>query len=289
MTLDFARSFAVVTGTGAADDACDATPFLRLRKLRKFMGRQDDLAVAAAGRALQSAGLAAPLGERCGLYLAVGYIPFEADDMERLIEASLDGEQFSMARFASNAFSAINPLLTFRVLPNMPAFHVSLNFDVQGPYVVSYPGPGQFYCVLEDALAALESGAIDIALVGAVADQRNVLVEHHFSRIAPAVEASRLANGAAFLVIERAVDATARGAITRARLADYRLIYSPVDPFAADAPFECLAVDGACIGGGRQFGPASLGIAMAGTVRGRLTHRLHTRDGFDAESAWEIS
>jgi len=32
-------------------------------------------------RAVQAAGLTSPLGERCGLYAAVGYIPFEASDI----------------------------------------------------------------------------------------------------------------------------------------------------------------------------------------------------------------
>ena len=85
----------------------------------------------------------------------------------------------------------------------MPAFHVSLNFDVQGPYLVTYPGPGQFYAALEEAFAALDRGAIDLALVGGVAHQRNVLVEHHFGRSIRPCRAA-LANGAAFLVIERA-------------------------------------------------------------------------------------
>jgi hypothetical protein len=230
-----------------------------------------------------------PLGERCGLYLAVGYIPFEGHDIEQLLDASLDHGQFSMTRFAANAFAAINPLLTFRVLPNMPAFHVSLNFEILGPYLVSYPGAGQFYAGLEEALAALESTAIDIAIVGAVADQQNVLVQHHFSRITPPVEASRLANAAAFLVIERAADAQARGAMPRARLVDYRLQYSPVDPFVGAPPSECLARDGVCIGDDREFGPASLALALCGTTRGRLTHQLRTRDGFTAASDWEIA
>ena len=242
----------------------------------------------AAGRALQSASLSAPLGERCGLYLAVGYIPFERADMERLLDASLEGGQFSMPRFAANGFGAINPLLTFRVLPNMPAFHISLNFDIQGPYVVSYPGPGQFYGVLEEALAALESGAIDIALVGGVADQRNFLVEYHFSRITPPVDASRLANAGAFLVIERADDARTRGAVPRARLVDYQLTFAPVDPFAGATPFECLAHDGVCIGDGCARGPASLALALADATRGRLTHRLRSRDGFSAASGWDV-
>ena len=93
MSAAFAIRDTVVTGIGAVHDAGDPAPFLRLRKLRKFMGRQDDLAVVAAGRALASASLAAPLGERCGLFLTVGYIPFEADDIARLLDASLEGEE----------------------------------------------------------------------------------------------------------------------------------------------------------------------------------------------------
>ena len=289
MNVDFARAHAVVTGTGVVLDTCDPKPFLRLRKLRKFMGRQDDLAVVAAGRALESAALAPPLGERCGLFMAVGYIPFEAEEIRRLLDASVDGRRFSMTRFAANAFGAVSPLLTFRVLPNMPAFHVSLNFDIQGPYAVSYPGIGQFYVVLEEALAALESKAIDVALVGASADQRNFLVEHHFSRIAPPVDASELVNAAAFMTIERAADAAARGAPPRARLTSYRLEYTPVDPFGDTTPAECVTRDGACVGERRHFGPASLAVALAETRCGQLTHEARTRDAFRAESTWEIA
>ena len=55
------------------------------------------------------------------------------------------------------AFAALNPLLTFRCLSNMPAFHVSVNFDVQGPYFVTYPGAGQLYLALEEAVDALRA------------------------------------------------------------------------------------------------------------------------------------
>ncbi|MFL6247845.1 MAG: beta-ketoacyl synthase N-terminal-like domain-containing protein [Thermoanaerobaculia bacterium] len=263
----------VVTGIGAiAASTCDSTPFLKSRKTRKFMGSQDELAVIAAARALDSASLAAPLGERCGLYAAIGYIPFEESDMTQLLDASLEGDAFSMQRFSTNAFGALNPLLTFRVLPNMPAFHISLNFDIQGPYAVSYPGAAQFYVVLEEAFAALDSHAIDIALVAAVADQENYLVRHHFSRIDPPIDASRLTNAAACLVVEREEDARRRGAQVRARLTSWALT-------CEDTP-QC---DERHI----AFGPASLGIALANT-RGALTHEVRER-GFAASSAWEVA
>jgi hypothetical protein len=171
----------------------------------------------------------------------------------------------------------------------MPAFHVSLNLDIQGPYAVSYPGIGQFYTALEEAVAAIDSGTIDVALVGAVADQKNFLVEHHFNRLTPPVDPERLADAAAFIVIERRTEAVARGATPRARIVDCRIDYSPAEPFAGRAPSECLARDGICVKGLAELGPASLGVALAETERGRLTHSARTRDGFSVCSTWEVT
>src|SRR5688572_18456204 len=154
----------VVTGAGHVIGLpCDASPWLRVLKNRKFMGPQDDLAVAAAGRALESAGRGGvALGERAGLFMAVGYIPFERDQLSLLLENSTDPTGgFSMARFSTAAFAALKPLLTFRCLSNMPAFHVSLNFDLQGPYFVTYPGPGQMYVALQEAVEALSTRQVD--------------------------------------------------------------------------------------------------------------------------------
>src|SRR5207253_861874 len=96
--------------------------------------------------------------------------------------------------------------------PNMPTFHVSVNFDVQGPYFVTYPGPGQFYLALEAACTALAEGEVDVALVGGVAHQRNYLVRYHFSRLELPVAAEDLQDAAGCLVLERAGAARARGA-----------------------------------------------------------------------------
>jgi len=278
----------VATAAHAVCGTPDPAPFLRQRKLRKYMGPQDELAVAAAGGALRDAGLDGPLGERCGLYLTVGYIPFERHDIDGMLDVSLDDGRFSMERFSRRVFEVVNPLLTFRVLPNMPAFHVSFTFDIQGPYVVSYPGVGQFYAVLEEAAVAVDSGAIEIALVGGVADQRNFLVERHFSRIEPPQDPSRLANAAAFLVLETSSRARARNARVRARLVDGRLAYTPPDPFAPARHAESWNTSGVRGDDGSFYGPASLAVALAGG-HGTLTHDVTTRDGFAARSRWEMS
>ena len=119
------------------------------------MGRQDELAVVAAARRSQAAGLCAARARRALRALPRGRATSRSSERRsrsarRCVDRRRRGSRWQ--RFSTDAFSALNPLLTFRCLPNMPAFHVSLNFDIQGPYFVSYPGIGQFYLALEEAV-----------------------------------------------------------------------------------------------------------------------------------------
>ena len=282
------RDSVVVTGLGdALSTPCDPAPYLRNHKLRKYMGAQDDLAVVAAGRALEAAGLlGASPSERTGLYLAVGYIPFDAEDIDELHAESVEDGRFSMRRFSTDAYPAANPLLAFRCLPNMPAFHVSVNFDVQGPYFVTYPGPGQLYLALEAAAAALDDGTIDVALVGGIAHQRNFLVSHHFHRLDPPVAAERLADGAGCLVLETTTHARLRGAPVRGRLLALNIVYDPHDPFRDPFPPGEWMDDKT--NPDEERGAASLPIALARLGPGRYQHRVVTRDGIEASSTWEL-
>jgi hypothetical protein len=255
---------------------CDPAPYLKVRKNRKMMGPQDDLAVVAAGKALAAAGLGASLGERVGLYAAVGYIPFEESEIELLLQGSLEGRSFSMKRFSTDGYNAVNPLLTFRCLSNMPAFHVSVNFDLQGPYFVTYPGPGQFYVALDEARAALAAGRVDVALVLGVAHQQNFLVRHQFGRLDP--PQTNLSDAAGCLVLERADRAAGR---VRGRLLEADLSYQPGDPFETGVtPSES--------GADASMGPASLPVALATAGSGRVRHQLRSRDGIVASSVWSL-
>lgn len=268
-------------------------PYLKVKKLRKYMGVQDDLAVVAAAKALESAGLLARsasegLGERTGLYLAVGYIPFEKADLDPLLAASLDAAgNFSMEAFSTAGFRTVNGLLTFRCLPNMPAFHVSTNFDIQGPYFVTYPGPGQFYVALEEALIALEEGSIDVALVGGVAHQWNFLVASHFARIVPPIPAERLLDAAAFLVVEHESHMRLRGSAARSCLTELIVEYRPHDPFAGFPTVE-ERFNGLDMTLVDQPGPASLpGILCFGALALPIVrHSMCSRDGVIGASVW---
>lgn len=193
----------------------DPTPFLEVRKSRKYLSPQDDLAVVAAAQSLEKASLTKghirERSARVGLAMCVGYLSFDKKDTEPVLAVSVEDERFSMKRFSSEGMRKTHPLLTFRCLPNMPAFHVSVNFGAQGPYFCTYPGPAQTYAAIERARDWILDGDADIALVGAVAHQRNFLVEHHLGRVAHAVAAAQLRDAGAMIVLERESTARARG------------------------------------------------------------------------------
>ena len=182
-----------------------------------------------------------------------------------------------MEEFSTVGIEQVNPLLTFRCLPNMPAFHVSLNFGLQGPYFVTYPGIGQFYLALEAAASALCGGEIDYALVGGVADQRNFLVDYHFSRLPRGGIERR--DAAAVMCMETRAHAADRRAPRRAELVDLDIQYQPHDPLAAPpAEFD-----------DHPLGPASLGCSLHDAPPGEFFHHTTTRDGFRARSRWSVA
>jgi 3-oxoacyl-(acyl-carrier-protein) synthase len=267
----------IVTGAGridASEENVDPGPYLASTRTRKFMGLQDEMAVTAVGRAVASSGLADGIsGERTGLYLAVGHIPFLGEDMEMLRLASAVDGAFSMQAFSSEGFDAVNPLLTFRCLPNMPAYHVSAAFDLQGPCFVTYPGAGQFFLALEQATLALDTGEIDVAIVLGVAHQRNALVRHHFRRLIAPMGEEGLRDEAGAIVLEAKATSRARTALD-----SLEIRYRPHDPFVGLDEVD----EEVCSAAGP---PVSFARALDGGASD-IAFRLSTADGFDVSCRW---
>lgn len=285
----------VVPGTSPDFDGCDPRRYLKVRKNRKFMAKQDDLALVAAGRALESAGLRdRSLGEKTGLFIAVGYLPFGENDIDLLARSSIDEGSFSMDRFSTAGMDSVNPLLTFHCLPNMAAFHISVNFDIQGTYFVTYPGPGQFYSALESACHCLEEERIDIALVVGVAHQQNFLVQYHFARVDRPVLPARLVDASGCIILEALAHARERSAPIRGRLLDLQVSYQPHNPFESSVPYAESVTTAGCsnlepLG---RLGAASLPVTLsvAAAAGGRsVEHSLQSGDGIVAASRWDLS
>ena len=165
----------------------------------------------------------------CGLFIAVGYIPFTQKEAENICTFSQEDERFSMARFSTDAFDRINPLLAFACLPNMPAHHLSANLDLQGEYLITYPGTAQLYLALSEAVERIQVGELSWALVGGVADQCNFLVENHLNKAHPNRE-FLAPDAAAFMVLESKDHAERRMKKPLGRLTAIKTEYHPKSP-----------------------------------------------------------
>ncbi|MDP3278569.1 MAG: beta-ketoacyl synthase N-terminal-like domain-containing protein [Deltaproteobacteria bacterium] len=292
----------VVTGAAAVcpapdDDfgaVVDPLPYLRVRKSRKYLAPQDDLATVAAGRALASAHLSpSALGARAGLAICVGFLSFDERDVDPVLRISVDSDgAFDMRRFISEGMRKTHPLLTFRCLPNMPAYHISANFDLRGPYLATYPGVAQSYDALERAMDLLlrSDSSVDVMLVAAVAHQRNFLVGKHFARIEDGPTMELLRDAAAVVVLERSSSAHARGQRVLARLTELSRAYEPFDPTEAPPPAHRELFCGQLRAEDR--GCASLLCALSEHLTsGQSTafvHEANTRDGHTLTSRWEV-
>ena len=257
---------------------CDPNRYLCVPKTIKFMSKQDRLAVNAAGRAFGSAAL--DLKEQkdsCGLFMTVGYIPFKQEEAERICRYSQENHQFSMSKFSTEAYDNINPLLAFACLPNMPAYHLSANFDIQGEYFLTYPGTAQFYLALSEAVERLQNGDLKRAIVGSVSDQCNFLVENHLQKYyfgkSPAA-----ADVAAFMILERTSPALKGSGQVRINLLSLDTQYTTENLRPQYAPPKF------------HLGPAELPMllnAFAHHQKGRFVHYCQS-ETHTFESTWEV-
>jgi hypothetical protein len=223
--------FASLTLSADTDEqqTFDIRPLLRERKSLKYMARQDRMATYAALKAVEQCAVdIRENGEQTGVYFAIGRIPFDQHPLDVLYEKSVEEGELSMYRFATDALPSLNPLLTFKCLPNMPAYHVSYNLQARGPYFVTYPGPGQWFQALQQAADDLLSGRVRFAIVGAVADQLNPLVRHHTQRTAPAT-VPQLVDAASVLILGN----YAEGEQAQATIRGLSLSYTAPKAFAS--------------------------------------------------------
>jgi 3-oxoacyl-[acyl-carrier-protein] synthase II len=204
-------------------------PFVPEPKLVRLMNRDAQLAVAAAQLAIQDARLAVGadyLPEDIALFGAAGTVGLPLREVAPLLRASTrpDG-RFDPELFGRAGLRAVSPLLSFKILSNMPVCFVSICANLQGANAIYTPWEGQGAQAIEAGRRALTSGDARCAVVGGCDVKTHELafigLEQHglFRSWAETGAGPMPGEGAAFLVLERASDAAARGARIYARLA----------------------------------------------------------------------
>jgi len=138
------------------------------RRLIKFMNREAHMAAAAAAGALADSGAQeAYPSERKGIYMGTGLTSSEIGDLAPVLEASLgDSGEFSCRRLGEEGLSTCNPLLSFKLLPNMALCYISMLYGIRGDNLVFNPWPGNAAQAIVAGARAIAWGEADCALVG---------------------------------------------------------------------------------------------------------------------------
>ncbi|NTU41495.1 MAG: beta-ketoacyl-[acyl-carrier-protein] synthase family protein [Nitrospirales bacterium] len=205
------------------------------RKLLKLMNRESQLIVTAAGQAMADAEIRGDYpSERTGIYLGTGLTSGELGDLLRLVEDSTDETGlFSYRLMGERALPGCNPLLSFRILTNMPVSYLSIIFGIRGPNLVFNPWSSRTAQAIGEGLRAIRYGDVDCAVVGGGDSKSHAIGFLTFAQrgllsrsgvctpFGAESDGLVLSEGAAILVLEEMERAQNRGARIYAEITGY--------------------------------------------------------------------
>ena len=215
----------------------DAAARLGGRRMLKFMSEAAVLGCLAAREALTEARARARFApEAIGLYAATGLAAASVNDVRPMIEQSIDGAgRFSSRLMGERGLAATNPLLSFRILANMPPCLVSVLEGIKGPNLIFTPWEGQASAAMVEGWQAVADGEVACAVVGA-ADTASAPSTFAYLRQSGCLQAGEYpASGAAYLVLERAATAARAGVPVLAVIRNMRIVAAEgvADPLAS--------------------------------------------------------
>jgi len=207
----------------------DFDPAKRLgsRRMLKYMSRSAMLGCVSAHEAVEDADVRhryAP--ERVGLFAGVGLAAAMLDDILPMLNQSIDEDgKFSCRLLGQRGLAVSNPLLSFKILANMPPCLISIIEGAKGPNYIFTPWEGQTAAALLEAWQAVDSGEVDCALVGAAEDAGHPATLVYLRQARLLSECELAGAGAAYVIMERAERAARDGVHMYARILSMSMRY----------------------------------------------------------------
>ncbi len=161
---------------GACFPEFAAEKFITQRKALKVMARDIQMAVAAAQLAFKDAALTQPATdpERFGVVVGSGVLNHEVNELAYSIQNSLNEDgRMTLKKFGEDGLGALFPLWLLKYLPNMPACHISILFDLQGPNNTVTTGASSGMQAIGEAFRIIQRGAADAMLAGGAESKVN--------------------------------------------------------------------------------------------------------------------
>jgi 3-oxoacyl-[acyl-carrier-protein] synthase II len=213
------------------------------RKSIARMARPIQLGVAASQLCMADGGPTAEQvkPERFGVEFGCLMGASEPEDLARGGQLSCEGDppEVDLGKWGSVGLPAVPPLWMLKYLPNMPACHVSINYNAQGPNntITSVETAGLL--ALGEAFRLLARNAADYFLVGGCDSRVNPLSQSRYNSFAPLTrthdatpeqavrpfapdrDGTAISEAAAVFGLESLESATARGAKVYAKLVGF--------------------------------------------------------------------
>ena len=182
------------------------------RKSLNAMARTVELGVVGAQLAVQNAGLAkgSVPPERIGIEFASLMGATDLNDMAAASKlASPDGHAVDLTVWGEQGLDEITPVWMLKYLPNMPACHTTILYDLQGPSNTQIPGDSAGLVALAEAARIIRRGAADVMVVGGSEGRLNPITLARYNLF---LQLSRRNDDPAHAV--RPFDATRDGTVT---------------------------------------------------------------------------
>jgi 3-oxoacyl-[acyl-carrier-protein] synthase II len=191
-------------------------------KTVRLMNRDAQMAAVAARLAMRDAGvLPGELypAEEIALYGATGLCGLPPTEIAGLLRnAFAEDGSLDLERFGRVALRRIRPVLSFKILANMPICFVSIFENLRGPNAVYTPWEGQGAQAIATGVGAVATGDVPCAVVGGCDVKTHALAFASLRQLGvldswPRCGAGSVpGEGAAFLVLEEHAAAVRRGA-----------------------------------------------------------------------------
>jgi len=155
------------------------------RKATKMMCRDIELAVAAAGQALRDSGLITkgidPENinidpERTAINLGAGLISPDLTELAPAVAKSITDGKFDIRKWGKDGIEQVTPLWLLKYLPNMPACHIGIIHDIQGPSNTVTCSEASGHLAISEAARIIARGGSDIALAGGAEGKVNPII-----------------------------------------------------------------------------------------------------------------
>lgn len=184
----------------------------KYRKELKSMARTVELGVICSQFAAASAGLSkgSVPPERIGIEFASLMGATDINDMAAAAKlAAPDGQAVDMSVWGKGGLNEIVPYWMLKYLPNMPACHTTILYDLRGPSNTQIPGDSAGLVALAEAARIIRRGAADVMVVGSSEGRLNPITLARYNLF---LQLSRRNDDPAHAV--RPFDATRDGTVT---------------------------------------------------------------------------